>query len=38
MIKSEKSANFRHIFPNNFGTFFQNIFNRFEISLKFCVC
>jgi hypothetical protein len=38
MSKSEKSANFCHIFANNFfGAFFQNFFNRFEISVKFCV-
>ena len=38
MRKSEKSAYFRHVFANNFfGAFFQNFFNGFEISVKFCV-
>ncbi len=38
MSKSEKSAYFRHVFNNNFfGAFFQNFFNGFEISMKFCV-
>ncbi len=38
MSKGEKSAFFRHIFANNlFGAFFQNFFNRFEISVNFCV-
>jgi hypothetical protein len=37
MSKSEKSAYFCHIFANNFlGAFFQNFFNGFEISVKFC--
>jgi hypothetical protein len=37
--KSEKRAYFRHVFANNFflGAFFQNFFNGFEISVKFCV-
>ncbi len=33
MSKNEKGAYFRHVF----GAFFQNFFNGFEISLKFCV-
>jgi hypothetical protein len=38
MSKSVKSAFFRHVFANNFFcTFFKNLFNGFEISLKFCV-
>jgi hypothetical protein len=36
--KSEKSAYFRHVFANLFlGAFFQNFFNWFEISVKFCI-
>jgi hypothetical protein len=38
MSKSEKSAYFRHVFANNFFcAFFKNFFDRFEISVKFCV-
>jgi hypothetical protein len=39
MSESEKSAFFHHVFANNFFfcTFFQNFFNGFEISVKFCV-
>jgi hypothetical protein len=38
MSKSGKSAYFHHDFASNFFcTFFKNIFNGFEISLKFCV-
>jgi hypothetical protein len=34
MGKSEKSAYFSHTF---FCAFFQNFFNGFEISVKFCI-
>jgi hypothetical protein len=38
MSKSENSAYFLHVFPNNcFGAFFQNFFNGFESIVKFCV-
>jgi hypothetical protein len=38
MSKSEKSAYFHHFFANNFfGAFLKNFFNRFKISVKFCV-
>jgi hypothetical protein len=37
MSKSEKSAYFLYVFANNFfGAFFQNFFNGFEFSVKFC--
>ncbi len=39
MSKNKKSAFLRHVFDNNnfFGAFFQNFFNGFKISVKFCV-
>ncbi len=38
MSKSEKKPFFSHIFANNiFCAFFQNFFNEFKISVKFCV-